>query len=72
MCLGAIYWVRLDKVVYGNTCHDAAAVGFDDHFIYEELSVSPGKRKLPMLRLLPELAIESFRAWQEHQSKIAY
>ena len=72
MCLGAIYWVRLDKVVYGNTCHDAAEVGFDDHFIYEELSVPPGQRKLPMVRLLPELAIESFRAWQEHQSKIAY
>jgi guanine deaminase len=59
-------------VVYGNTCHDAASVGFDDHFIYEELSVPPSKRKLPMLRLLPELAIENFRAWQEHQAKIAY
>jgi len=72
MCLGAIYWVRLDSVVYGNTCHDAAAVGFDDHFIYEELSVPPGKRKLPMMRLLPDDAIESFRLWQEQQSKIAY
>ena len=47
MCLGAIYWVRLDSVVYGNTCHDAAAVGFDDHFIYEELSVPPGERSYP-------------------------
>ena len=36
------------------------------------LACRPGKRKLPMVRLLPELAIESFRAWQEHQSKIAY
>ena len=72
MCLGAIYWVRLDSVVYGNTCRDAAQIGFDDHFIYEELSVPPGQRKLPMVRLLPEEAIESFRAWQEHESKIAY
>jgi guanine deaminase len=72
MCLGAIYWVRLDSVVYGNTCRDAAQIGFDDHFIYEELSVLPGQRKLPMVRLLPEEAIESFRAWQEHESKIAY
>ncbi len=39
MCLGAIYWVRLDSVYFGNTCHDAAEVGFDDHFIYEELTV---------------------------------
>jgi tRNA(Arg) A34 adenosine deaminase TadA len=72
MCLGAIYWVRLDSVYFGNTCHDAAEVGFDDHFIYEELSVPPSKRKLPMVRLLPELAIENFRAWQQHQSKIVY
>jgi tRNA(Arg) A34 adenosine deaminase TadA len=72
MCLGAIYWVRLGSVVYGNTCHDAAQIGFDDHFIYEELSVPPNQRKLPMVRLLPDQAIESFRLWQQHQSKIAY
>ncbi len=69
MCLGAIYWVRLDSVYFGNTCHDAAEVGFDDHFIYEELAVPRDQRKLPTVRLLPEQAIESFRAWQEHQSK---
>jgi guanine deaminase len=72
MCLGAVYWVRLDSVVFGNTCHDAAKIGFDDHFIYEELSVPAHQRKLPMTRLLPDQAIESFRAWQDHQTKIAY
>jgi guanine deaminase len=72
MCLGAIYWVRLDSICFGNTCHDAAEVGFDDSFIYEELRVPTGQRKLPMVRLLPEKAIESFRAWQEHQTKIEY
>jgi guanine deaminase len=72
MCLGAIYWVRLDSVYFGNTCREAAEIGFDDHFIYEELAVPPGRRKLPMVRLLPEKAIESFRAWQEHHTKIAY
>lgn len=72
MCLGAIYWARLDSVYYGNTCHDAAGVGFDDHFIYEELAVQRHERKMPMVRLLPEQAMESFRAWLEHQSKITY
>jgi guanine deaminase len=72
MCLGAVYWVRLDSVVYGNTCHDAAEIGFDDHFIYEELSVPTHRRKLPMVRRLADHAIESFRAWREHQSKIVY
>jgi guanine deaminase len=72
MCLGAIYWARLDCVYFGNTCHDAADVGFDDSFIYEELKVPRNLRKVPMLRLLPETAIESFRAWQEQQAKITY
>ena len=72
MCLGAIYWARIDCVYFGNTCHDAADVGFDDSFIYEELKVPRNLRKVPMLRLLPETAIESFRAWQEQQAKITY
>jgi guanine deaminase len=72
MCLGAIYWVRLDQVYYGNTCHDAAEVGFDDSHIYEEMKVPRHERKVPMVRLLPEHAIESFRAWAEHQAKVAY
>ena len=72
MCLGAIYWVRLDAVYFGNTCLDAAEVGFDDSLIYDEMKVPRSQRKVPMVRLLPEVAIESFRAWQEHQAKIAY
>lgn len=72
MCLGAIYWVRLDQVYFGNTCHDAAEAGFDDSFIYDELKVQRHERKVPMLRLLPEHAIETFRLWVEHQAKITY
>ena len=72
MCLGAIYWARLDSVYFGNTCHDAAEVGFDDSFIYNELQVARGQRQVPMIRLLPEIAIESFLAWRDHQTKIAY
>ena len=72
MCLGAIYWARLDCVYFGNTCHDAAAVGFDDSFIYDELQRAHGERTVPMIRLLPEIAIESFQAWQDQQARIAY
>ena len=72
MCLGAIYWVRLDSVYFGNTCHDAAQAGFDDSLIYEEMKVPRHQRKVPMLQLLPDHAIESFRLWVEHQTKIAY
>jgi guanine deaminase len=72
MCLAAIYWARLDCVYYGNTCHDAAEVGFDDSFIYEELRVAHGERRVAMTQLLPEAAIESFRAWRDHQAKVSY
>lgn len=72
MCLGAIYWARLDCVYFGNTCDDAANVGFDDSFIYEELQVARAERKVPMIRKLPEAAIESFLAWRDHNAKIAY
>ncbi len=72
MCLGAIYWARLDRVYFGNTCHDAAAAGFDDSFIYNELKEMHGDRKLAMIQLLPEHAIESFRIWRDHQTKITY
>jgi guanine deaminase len=72
MCLGAIYWVRLDAVYFGNTCHDAAQAGFDDSLIYEEMKAPRHERKVPMLQLLPDRAIESFRLWVEQQAKIAY
>ena len=72
MCLGAVYWSRLDAVYYGNSCHDAAEAGFDDSHIYDEMKIPRHERKVPMLRLLPETAIESFRLWQQHQTKIAY
>ena len=72
MCLGAIYWVRLDSVYFGNTCDDAAQAGFDDSHIYEEMKVPRHQRKVLMLQLLPDHAIESFRLWVGQQAKIAY
>jgi len=72
MCLGAIYWARPTRVFYGNTKHDAAAVGFDDHFIYDEIEKPLPQRSIPMQQLLPEEAIASFQAWERHEGKTAY
>ena len=72
MCLGAIYWARLDKVYYGNTKADAAAIGFDDAFIYQELNISPESRAIPMVNLLPDEAREAFRDWERKEDKISY
>lgn len=72
MCLGAIYWARIQKVFFGNTRKDAASIGFDDDFIYHELSQPIGKRSVLMEPLLGEEAIKTFRIWDIKIDKTVY
>lgn len=72
MCLGAIYWAHLDRMYYGNNKHDAAAIGFDDAFIYEELDLKPENRKLKSEVLLPDEAIKAFEDWNSKADKVEY
>ena len=72
MCLGAIYWARIDKIYYANTKADAASIGFDDHFIYRELELSMDKRKLPIVQLMRDEALNVFKLWSETEGKIEY
>jgi guanine deaminase len=72
MCLGAIYWAKISKIYYGNTKHDAADVGFNDKFIYDELELSVEDRKLPVLQLLHHESIIAFRKWEVSEFKIQY
>lgn len=72
MCLGAIYWARLDKLYYAGTRADAANVGFDDAHIYEELPLEPSQRELPTETLLREEAQRVFEAWTEKADKKEY
>lgn len=72
MCLGAIYWARLDRIYFGNTKVDAAEIGFDDQFIYQELEVPLGDRQLPMVPLLREEALEAFQEWDSKAEKTRY
>lgn len=72
MCLGAIYWAHLDRLYYGNDKHDAANIGFDDSFIYDELDLNPEQRRLASSRLLSEEALAAFRLWDEKPDKIEY
>jgi len=72
MCLGALYWARVDKVFYANTKHDAASIDFSDHFIYEEISLPMEKRKIDFTQLLREEAIEVFEMWKVSGDKRLY
>lgn len=72
MCLGAIYWARPERVYYGNTAADAAAVGFDDAHVYIQLALPHEKRSIPMLQLMRDEAQQAFRAWSAKTDKVAY
>ncbi len=72
MCLGAIYWARLDKIYFANTKDDAKSIGFDDSFIYEEIEKPYHQRKIPTIQILREEALEAFKMWQEKEDKIEY
>ncbi len=72
MCLGAIYWARIDRIWFAATKEDAAGYQFDDRFIYEEVSKPYSERKLETRQLMQEKALEAFRLWQESDNKEPY
>ena len=72
LCLGAIYWARLSKIFYANDRKDAAEIGFDDDFIYEEIAIEPQYRKKPSEILLRNEAINAFRMWTLKDDKTKY
>ena len=72
MCFGAIYWAHLDKIYMGNDRKDAAKIGFDDDFIYQEIALSPEQREKPSEILLRDEALEAFRMLVEKEDKTEY
>ena len=72
MCLGAIYWARPEKVFYACTRDDAAAIGFDDEFIYEELEKAISEREMVLLNLMRDEALAVFNEWSAKPDKIEY
>ncbi|MDX9726727.1 MAG: nucleoside deaminase [Bacteroidales bacterium] len=72
MCLGAIYWSGIRRVVYASGRSDAAAAGFDDEHIYNEIALDPGRRKVAFIRKPDEKAREVFRKWTGYEGRIPY
>ena len=72
MCLGAIYWARLAKVYYANTKQAAAAIGFDDNFIYQEMAILPFQRTISFIHLPDDMANQAFEQWVAKSDKIWY
>ena len=72
MCLSAIYWSHIDKIYYGNNRKDAAKIGFDDSYIYDELSIDLNKRKIPLEQINEKEAIKAFEEWEVKTDKTVY
>lgn len=72
MCLGAIYWARPRRVFFGATVDDAAAAGFDDGFIYQQITTSLGRRKIPFFPVMREQALDCFRVWLAKPDRVVY
>ena len=72
MCLGAVYWAGIDKIFYANSRTDAKNIGFDDSFIYDELTKPMSERSIPIMQIMQHEAIKAFEAWQQKADKIEY
>ncbi len=72
MCLSAMYWARLKKVYYANTRKDAAAIDFDDDFIYAEVARPISERKLVMRQLMRKEALVAFKEWENKVDRVRY
>ena len=72
MCLGAIYWSRIDNLYFANNKNDAKAIGFDDSFIYDEIEKPYEKRKLKTTQMMGRQALEAFKLWEATENKTEY
>jgi len=72
MCLGAIYWARPERVFYACTREDAANIGFDDQFIYEEIEKNFEHRQMKLVNLLRDEGLTIFENWADKADKTKY
>ena len=72
MCMGAIYWARLDRVYYGNTKEVAASFGFNSQIFYDEIALPCKERQIRMLHYMPEEAVAAFEEWESKTDKEEY
>jgi guanine deaminase len=72
MCMGAIYWARLDRVYYSCGVEAAEAIGFSDSFVYEDLARPAAERLVPMEQIHSELGERAYRAWAQKPDRHPY
>jgi len=72
MCLGGVYWSRVDRLYYAGTREDAAAAGFDDAFIYAQIQLPVELRSIPMIGMMRQESLAAFQSWRNLAAKVPY
>ncbi len=72
MCLSALYWAGIDRLYYANTRRDAADIGFDDSFIYDQIALPPEQRSIGMEKIPDPEAQKVFERWIDKKDKVEY
>lgn len=72
MCLGAIYWARPKKLYFACSREDAAAINFDDEFIYKEIPLPIEERQIETVQFLQEEGVKVFEEWADKSDKVEY
>ena len=72
MCLGAIYWAKINRIVFSSSRNDAAKAGFDDKFIYDEILLPINKRSISTICIPRQNAEDVLKKWIEYDNKLRY
>ena len=72
MCLSALYWAGIERICYANTKRDAAAIDFDDSFIYDQLRLDYDRRSIHCEHFMRDEAMAAFRKWNDKLDKVEY
>lgn len=72
MCMGAIYWARLDRLYFACGVEDTRAIGFDDAFQYEDFARPLADRRIPIAQIGRDLGLAAYEAWSASPDKHPY
>ena len=72
MCFSAIHWAKIEKVYYGCTREDAAAIGFDDEYIYDVIKGKADKKRVELQQIDKGMCLKAFEEWKAKEDKVQY